>query len=780
MDYNLKAISKRLSKATFIALIAGCSLAAGQQFADVKDVQSEKIGPSDPALKNAKYLNETLPIEARIDDLLSHLSMEEKAEIIHGASGYSYGKMPRIGLQEMGTYDGPQGIRLDGNRTSTAYPSGIAMAATWNPELIRELGKALAEECLAANGRVALGPGVNIMRTPLGGRSYEYSGEDPLLAGKIAARYIEGLQENKVAACLKHWILNDQEWARTIIDVQVGERALREIYARPYEIAIKEANPWSIMTSYNKVRGSYPSTNYTLNRILYDDYKWDGALISDWGAWHGDINAINGGCTICMPSGKSDERNAKIVSLVTDGTISKEMFDEAVRRNLRMSFRVEAFNKVATGKNNTPEQAEVALKTAQESIVLLKNEQNMLPLNLSNIRKIAIIGPNADQYQTMADGSNLPERGGAGAGRGEYEITPLKAIVDKLGKDKVLYAPGFRFERPRIHSCPELEEMDPVQAAREADLVLFFGGVDHSYDRERLGWGIPEGADKPDLNLKPRPDWPKPDPNKPEQAFTEKELKQQIAYAKYNDQADLILQVLKANPRTVVVLTTGAPVQVEEWQEQAPSILCTWYGGQEAGKAVSSVLFGEVNPSGKLPCTFGKKLSDWLCHELGQISYPGVTPVGKDGKKQDPYQVYSDYIWVGYRHFDKANIEPRYPFGYGLSYTTFSFSEAKSNNAGEFSVTVTNTGKREGAEVVQCYLSKPSDKGIPMPVRELVNFRKVNLKPGQSETVSFTITDEDKRYWDESGSTWKILPGKYSVSLGNSSRNLPVNYTWEQ
>lgn len=729
--------------------IVSTTLSVAQQFADM----SEKIefkpaaAPTDPEMAKAKYLDEKLPLEERVQDLFSRLSMEQKAEIIHGASGYTYGKMPAIGLQEFGMFDGPQGVRLGDGKPSTALPSGIAMASTWNRDLIKRAGHVLGEECKAHNARVILGPGVNILRTPLGGRNYEYSGEDPVLAGEIAAAYINGVQERGIAACIKHWLLNEQEWARTVIDVDVDERALREIYAKPYEIAVRKGNPWTIMTSYNLVRGQYPSHNHELNKILYQDFKWDGALVSDWGAWHGDVAAINGGCTVCMPSGKNDDRNKAIVKDVEEGKISREMFDQAVLRNLRMSFRVGAFNADLKGETCQPWQDDVALKIAQEAVVLLKNDNKTLPLKKDSIKKIAVIGPNADQYHTMVDGAPLQERGGAGATRGKFEITPLKAIVDRVGQENVLYAPGFRFEKARVDSCPGLKPMDPVEAAKQADVVLYFGGTDHSYDRERLGWGILEGADKPDINLK-------------------------------GEQAEMIRKVAEANPNTIVVLTVGAPVQVEDWEDKVPAILCSWYGGQSAGTAVASALFGDINPSGKTPCTFGKKLTDWLCHSLGRISYPGIAKLDDKGKAtKDPKEFYSDYIWVGYRHFDKAGIEPRYPFGYGLSYTTFKVEQASPASDGKYSAKVTNTGDVAGAEVVQCYISKPEGASI-MPVRELIGFEKVMLQPGESKTVTFTPGESDMRYWDEASKEWKIEPGDYQISIGNSSRNLPVTYSF--
>lgn len=696
--------------------------------------------PTDNSLLKAPYRDKSLPLEKRVDDLLSRLTLEEQAELLHGAGGSSYGNIPRIGLGEFMMYDGPQGVRYGGPATS--LPSGISMAATWNPALIRHLGNVIAEECKEKNSRMILGPGLNIMRSPLGGRNFEYFGEDPYLSGKITAGYVSGVQERGVATCLKHWIVNDQEWNRNRLNVEVSERALREIYARPFEITVNEASPWSVMSGNNQVRGSFCSHSRGVNDMLYKDMNWDGAMVSDWGAWINDAAAVNGGCTIEMPSGKNADHDKAIVAALKNGDINKEYFTDAVRRNLRLLFRVGAFDHETSGALNTPDHAGIGRRVAEESLVLLKNEKSFLPLDRDKLKKVAVIGPNADQYQTMADGNALQYRGGSGAVQGPYEVTPLKALVDYLGKERVLYAPGFRFENPRLHSCPDLPEMLPEEAAAQADVVLFFGGTDHTLDRESLWFGGKEQSDKPDLNLK-------------------------------GPQAELLQKVLKVNPRTAVILVNGSPVQMEEWCDRVPAILEAWYGGQDAGTVMADVLFGKVNPSGKLPCTFGRRLTDWLCHSLGAQSYPGVE---RNGLTQ---QEYADHIWVGYRHFDKAKIEPRFPFGHGLSYTSFRLEKAKEETGKEpgLSVRVTNAGDRAGAEVVQFYLSKPEDT-VEMPEKELVHFEKVFLNPGESKVVSFAPGQEACRFWDESSKAWMVAPGVYTLRAGSSSRDLPVSSTF--
>ncbi len=828
--------------------------------------------PGDPALAGAKYLDPKAGIEERVNDLFARLTPVEKAALVHGCSGMGYGNIPRIGLPEMLMTDGPQGVRLD-TGTATAFPGGLAMAATWNPALVELGGSVFGAECRALNRRVFLAPGINIMRTPLGGRNFEYMGEDPFLAGKMGAAYIRGVQSQGVAACVKHWNFNEQEHWRTTINVECGDRALHEIYGPAFEMAVREGHAWSAMPAYNRFRGDYCAASKFLNAdILEKEYGFDGALISDWGAWHDDKLCIEGGCTIEMPSGKDPKRDAKIAARAAKGEISQAALDAAVRRNLRLLFRIGAFEAPKAGALNTPEHQRTARQAATEAVVLLKNEKQFLPLEAATLRTVAVIGPNADQYHTMADGSGLAARGGSGATRPPYEITPLAALRQRL-VGKVIYAPGIVFEKAACATVPaaafggglkteffasdgcqgqpaavrtdsqiqfkfaighapvagvnpqqfsarwtgmltapaagnyELQlasddgsrlwlndvlvidnggshdtqirsatiALDPakpaklrleyqnaggkgdlklgwrpmddagdpvaaaVDAARKADVVLFFAGTDHRSDREALGWGDVKGADKPDLELT-------------------------------GPQAELIRKVAAVNPKTVVILINGAPVSVEQWHAQVPAIVEAWYGGQEAGNAIAGILLGEANPSGKLPCTFGRQLDDWLCHKLGPDSFPGT---GNNGVVK-----YLDGIWVGYRHFDKAGIEPRFPFGHGLSYTTFRYGTAavsvdtlSGDGTVTVSVPVTNTGKRAGAEVVQLYVAAP-DTGVERPPQELKGFRKLFLQPGETGTASFTVNRRDLSYWDEAVRGWKAEPGKYEARVGSSSRDI--------
>jgi beta-glucosidase len=725
----------------FLAGMVFCRAQTGSNYSKTAKSVISAPRPADPLLTGAIYLDRATPIEARVNDLFARLTPVEKVALIHGCGLMSYGDIPRIGLPEIKMTDGPQGIRLDSG-AATAFPCGLAMAATWDPLMVQKAGAAMGDECRALDRRVYLAPGLDIMRTPLGGRNFEYMGEDPFLAGKMAAAYIRGVQSQGVAACVKHWDLNEQEHWRTTISVECDERAVEEIYTPAFETAVREGKVWAVMPAYNRFRGDFCTASKYLNQqILENQFGFDGALISDWGAWHNDQLAIDGGCTIEMPSTNNPARDAAIAKQIADGEISQAAFDEAVRRDLRLLFRVGAFDAWTNGTLNTTAHQEISREAAAESIVLLKNQHHVLPLDIGKLNKIAVIGPNADQYQTMADGSGLALRGGSGATRPPYEITSLAALEKRFG-NKVIYAPGISFEKKL--SCPD-PIADALAAAKSADVVIFFGGTDHSYDREALGWGDVKGADKPDLQLK-------------------------------GSQADLIRKIAAVNPNIVVVLINGAPVSVEQWYHQVPGIIEAWYGGMEAGDAIADVLFGEVNPSGKLPCTFGKHLNDWLCHQLGPKSFPGT---GNNGEVD-----YLDGIWVGYRHFDEAGIQPRFPFGYGLSYTSFKYGKAQLSSkemAGDEALTVsipiTNTGKRAGAEVAEIYIHE--DKPVlARPPQELKGFARVFLQPGETKMASFEIHRRDLSFWNVSTHGWRATPGKFEARIGASSRDIRAKATF--
>jgi beta-glucosidase len=678
--------------------------------------------------ETALFRDARLPVERRVDDVMRRLSTEQKTALCYGVSEFDYGEIKELGVAAIGMTDGPQGVRMV---PATKFPCGLAMAATWNPGLIEEVGTALGRETLGAGRRVLLGPGVNIMRTPLGGRTFEYMGEDPLLAGKMAAAYIRGVQGTGVAACVKHFACNNQERWRRSIDVRVGERALREVYLPAFKAAIDEGGAWSVMSAYNRFNGDFCSESETLlTKILRDEWKFDGAVMSDWWALHDVAKGFNAGLGICMPAKPEDHK--KLLALVEFGDVGMEKLDAAVRHNVRFLVRAGAFDAARKGAINTPEHQALARRAACEAMVLLKNDGALLPLDAAKLQRVAVIGPNADWKHSR---TSFMDSGGSGAVFPPHEITPLAGLRERLG-DRVVFAPGVEFGPAGKASAAGIDAA--VKAAREADVAVVFAGTNHTYDKEAIDGDTSPGADKPDLGL--------PGP-----------------------QAELIAAVAAANPRTVVVLINGAPVSVEEWLGKIPALVEAWHPGMEGGRAIADVLLGDAEPGGRLPVTFGRRLEDWRSHAMGAEVFPG-----KGGVER-----YDDGIWIGYRHFDKAGIEPRFPFGFGLGYAVFAFSDLRVKagaETGTFAVTlrVKNTGHRAGSEVAQIYVAPPASSKVERPARELRAFAKVALKPGGKKEVSLTLKRVDFAFWDEKAHGWKIEPGVYRVLAGRSSRDLPL------
>jgi len=689
--------------------------------------------PTDASLKNSLYLDGKAPIEKRVEDLLARLTLQEKVSLLFGCNDMGFGDIARVGVPAVNFTDGPQGVRLKSSKT-TGFPAAVGMTASWDQSLIQKVGEVLGQECLASNRLVLLAPGLNMMRSPLGARHFEYAGEDPYLAGFMVSSYIKGVQSQGVAACPKHWILNDQEVCRGTIDVQCDPRAFREIYAKPFQIAFENSHPWAVMPAYNRKNGVYCGENKDLLRgLLYGEFGFDGVTISDWCAVKDLPGGINAGCTIQMPYQRNEAREKKIMEKIQLGVVSMEAVDFNVRQNLRLLFRVGAFQAQAPGSVNTRPHQDVARKVATESIVLLKNQGNLLPLDAGHLGIIAVIGPNADAQHTMAYGSPHWAQGRSGASNPPYEITPLTALRQRY-PDKIIYAPGFTFEKK---NAGDNQFSAAVAAAKQADVVLLFAGLDFTLEGESQK----NRDDRKDLDL-------------------------------IGPQAELIEAVTKANPKTIVMLNNGAPVNLEPWNDTVPALVEAWYGGMEAGNAVCDVLFGKANPSGKLPCTFGAKLTDWRTHQFDQECWPGT---GENGKI-----VYKESIWVGYRWFDHSKTKPLYPFGFGLSYTDFAYSNFKTkeeNGTITATVDVTNKGKRSGAEVVQLYMAPPANQPIERPEQELRRFDRFELPPGETKTAVFTLTKKDFAYYDVNLKAWNTLPGLYELRAAASSRDVRATAT---
>jgi len=697
------------------------------------------------------YMDETKPIEERVKNALSLMSQEEKVALCHAQSKFSSKGVARLGIPELWMSDGPHGVREEilwdswtearwSNDSCTAFPALTCLAATWNPDMAAIYGKAIGEEARYRNKSVLLGPGVNIYRTPLNGRNFEYMGEDPYLASRMVVPYIQEVQKNGVAACVKHFALNNQEKWRENINVEVSDRALREIYLPAFKAAITEGKSWAIMGSYNLLRGEHCCHNdLLLNKILKGEWKFDGTVISDWGGAHDTKQAALNGLDIEMGTGtdgfSTSNKNAydyyflasPFLKELKAGTIPESVVNDKASRVLRLIFRTSMNSKRPYGSLATAEHAQVARKIAEEGIVLLRNIENILPLDGANMKKIAVIGENSTRMMTVGGGSsNL---------KAKNEVSPLTALKAKYG-NKIAYSMGYA-SGPAMYGRAIASKLNAdslrlaaVKVAENADVVLFIGGLNKNHNQDC------EGGDRQSYNL----------------PF---------------GQDRVINDILKVNRHVVVVLISGNAVAMP-WLDRIQGLVQTWYLGTEAGNALVNVLSGEVNPSGKLPFTFPVNLTDCGAHSFDKLCYPG----------DSIREVYKEDILVGYRWYDTKNIKPQFYFGYGESYTTFELLNPISDNISytktatiNTNVDVKNTGKVAGAEVVQIYITQ---KNAPVlrPTKELKGFKKVFLKPGEKKTVSIPIKVQDIGYWDEKTSNWKVDSGNYELNLATSAGDI--------
>ncbi|MHC0439358.1 glycoside hydrolase family 3 C-terminal domain-containing protein [Flavobacterium sp. 3-210] len=690
--------------------------------------------------------------DAEIDKLVSQMTLEEKIGMLHGNSMFSTGAVERLGIPELKMADGPLGVREEISRDSwapagltndfaTYYPAGGGLAATWNAEMAHTFGNSLGEELRARDKDMLLSPAINMVRTPLGGRTYEYMSEDPFLNKKIAVPLIVGLQEKDVMACVKHYAANNQETNRDFVDVQIDERTLREIYLPAFEASVKEAKSYAIMGAYNKLRGEYLCENdYMLNKILRDEWGFKGVVVSDWAAVHSTVKSLKSGLDIEMGTPKPFNEfflADKLIAAVKAGEISESEIDLHVKRILRVLFQVKAMGggERAKGSIATEAHYQDAYKIAAEDIVLLKNNNNALPLKLDGVKSIAVIGNNAVKKNSL---------GGFGAGvKTKREVTPLEGLKNRLPSSiKINYAEGYleRYDEKNkgklgditLNGPVTIDELDPakvqeaVEAAKKSDVAVIFAGSNRDYETE--------ASDRRTLKL----------------PFGQEEL---------------IKKVLAVNPRTIVVMIAGAPFDIDEVTKKSPAVVWSWFNGSEGGNALADVILGKVNPSGKLPWTMPKNIMDSPAHATN--SFPGGRSVN-----------YAEGLLIGYRWFDTKNIAPLFPFGYGLSYTTFALENGKtdktsyaSNEIISLSADVKNTGKVDGKEVVQVYSSK-ADSKVTRASKELKGFKKVLVKSGSSETVTIQIPVKELAYYDVSAKKWTVESGKYTLKIGNSSRDI--------
>lgn len=687
-----------------------------------------------------------LSTEQKIDSLINLMTLEEKVSMIHASSSFTSGGVPRLGIPEWTMSDGPHGVRKEHGRGwvgsespeyfATYLPVGVSLASTWNPELGYTFGKVLGEEAKHRGKNVILGPGINILRTPLNGRNFEYLSEDPYLVSKMAVGYIKGVQDQHVAACVKHYLANNQEIDRNTVSVEMSERTLREIYLPGFAAAVKEGGVYTLMGSYNKFRGQYCTHHeYLINKVLKEELGFDGAVISDWGAVHDTMEALKYGTDVEMGTDLSQPdpkdygkffMGDTVVSLVKSGQIEESLINDKVRRILRVMYRTKIIGggDRSTGSFNTPEHQQAALKIAEEAIVLLKNESNLLPLSKTSMKNVAIIGANATRKHGGAGGSSQVNA--------KYEITPMQGIEKALFENvKITYAQGYEIVKDSKSNAAKIKEA--VEAARNADASILICGWIHGYIDLWDGNAYDaESVDKPDMFL----------------PF---------------GQDELISAVLKANPNTVIVIMGGGPIDMSKWERKAKAILFAGYPGMEGGNAIAKIIFGDVNPSGKLTMTFPKKLEDSPAHAVGE--YPG----------KDNVVHYNEGIMVGYRYFDTKKVEPQFAFGHGLSYTTFLYENLQltkgDNQSVTATITVRNTGSRSGAEVMQLYVRDVACS-VERPDKELKGFQKILLQAGESKDVIITLPVDAFRFFDEKKMEWVLEPGKFQIMAGSSSRDI--------
>ena len=698
------------------------------------------------------YLDETKPVDERIEDALSRMTLEEKIAMCHAQSKFSTPGCPRLGIPEIWMSDGPHGVRMEfvwddwqhahwTNDSCTAYPALTCLAATFNPELSYRYGKALGEEARFRRKDIILGPGVNIYRTPLSGRNFEYMGEDPYLSSVMVVPYIRGVQENGVAACVKHFVLNNQEKWRDTINVVVSERALNEIYLPAFKAAVTEGGVWAVMGSYNKYKGEYCSHNDTLiNEILKKEWAFDGVMLTDWGSAHNTNEAaLNGldlemgtwtnGLTWGISSAYDKYFLAKpFLEKIKSGELPESLLDEKIRRILRLCFRTNMNRQRPLGRKLTEEHTDIARKVAEEGIVLLKNEKDFFPIRPGRYKKIAVIGENAVK--------KLTEGGGSSELKAHSEVSPLQGLVDKYGAEHIVYsmgyasgAPDYSRELPSGYDADSLVR-SAVAVAKAADVVLFFGGLNKNFQQDC------EGDDRKSMDL----------------PF---------------GQDKLLDEILKVNKNVGVIIVSGNAVSMP-WLDKVNGLMQSWYLGSEAGNATARVISGEVSPSGKLPFSIPRRLEDNGAHYFGEKSYPG------DGKTI----YYMDDIFVGYRWHDTRKIPSLFPFGYGLSYTEFKYGEVSTDrkvyaeaDTVKVLVKITNTGSMAGAETVQLYVSQDSPS-LSRPVKELKGFRKQFLNRGEEKTVTLEIPVKDFALYDDRVSRWVVEPDKYTLQVASSSRDI--------
>ena len=717
------------------------------------------------------YPTKLLQHEAQIDEIISSMTLEEKIDMLHGKNMFSSAGIARLGIADMEYADGPFGIREEMETHSwnsahlttdsaTFFPTGSALAATWSTEWAYAYGRGMSREARLRGKDMILGPAINIQRIPTGGRTYEYLSEDPLLSGELAVAYTRGSQDDGTAVCLKHYALNNQEDYRGFVDVRISDRAMHEIYLRPFEMAVREADAWGLMAAYNKVNGRWCSENeQLLNTILRKQWGFPGMVISDWGGVHSTVDAVVSGMNVEMPG--SRYMGKALLDSVKAGQVSEDVINQRVREILRVRMTVKPIDKQEANRRpvGNAEEMAVALEVARRSIVLLKNDklqlkasqaESLLPIDVKRVKSIAVIGENAVTKMAL---------GGVGAGvKTRREVTPLEGLQEALGNQvKITYVPGYKsFDRqsrsqrqsPQQNADAKLMA-EAVKAAKRADLVLFFAGDNREVETE--------GSDRKSIELP-------------------------------SGQDELAKALVKANKRLVTIIVAGGPVDISTVNEVSQALLVSWFNGSMGGQALAEVLTGKVSPSGKLPMSWPKKLEDVPAYALG--TYPQnpannnqsdifvglVNNRNAERQQQQLLAPYAEESMVGYRWYDAHEMPVAYPFGHGLSYAQFAYSDLKIVPTAEglnVSFVITNQSETDAEEVAQVYVSRPLAH-IQRAPKELKAFKRVSVKAGERKTVTVGVRRSDLCHWDENAQAWMLEPGSLTILVGSSSDNLPL------
>ena len=707
--------------------------------------------------------------EAEIDNLIRQMTLEEKIDMLHGKNMFSSAGIPRLGIADVEYADGPFGIREEmephswnsahlTTDSATFFPTGSALAATWSTDWAYAYGRGMSREARLRGKDMILGPAINIQRIPTGGRTYEYLSEDPLLSGMLAVAYTKGAQDDGTAVCLKHYALNNQEDYRGFVDVRISDRAMHEIYLRPFEMAVREADAWGVMAAYNKVNGRWCSENeHLLTTILRQQWGFPGMVISDWGGVHSTVDPVTAGMNVEMPGSRF--MGQALLDSVKAGRVSEAVIDQRVREILRVRLTVKPIAKEVANSRpvGNPEEMTTALEVARRSIVLLKNEplryknneERLLPIDTKRVKRIAVIGENAVTRMAL---------GGVGAGvKTRCEISPLEGLQAALGNSvQIVYAQGYKsFDREsrNKHMAPQQSAdrqllAQAVKAAKGADLVIFFAGDNREVETE--------GSDRKSITLP-------------------------------SGQDELAVALAKANKRLVTVIVSGGQVDISTVNDVSAALLASWFNGSMGGQALAEVLTGKVSPSGKLPMTWPKRLEDVPAYATG--SYPqnlkdnaqgdifvDLTQNRRNNRRQELIANYAEESLVGYRWYDSKQALVAYPFGFGLSYATFQYSDLQVQPTAEgFDVrfVLSNTSTVDAEEVAQVYVSRPSSR-IERPAKELKGFLRVALKAGERKTVTIPVRRTDLCHWDESAQTWMLEPGAMTFLVGGSSDCLPL------